>query len=132
MGFLNEDQAGRLAEAGVHRYNHNLNTHANNYDSICSTHTYDDRVDTVQKAKQAGISPCSGAIFGMGETIEERAEIAFELQRIDADSIPCNFLVAVKGHLLKDKRVNSSRMFKSTGNDAFCKPNKRNSYFRRT
>ena len=49
LGFLNEDQAGRLAEAGVHRYNHNLNTHANNYDSICSTHTYDDRVDTVQK-----------------------------------------------------------------------------------
>ena len=56
-------EAGRLAEAGVHRYNHNLNTHANNYDSICSTHTYDDRVDTVQKAKQAGISPCSGAIL---------------------------------------------------------------------
>ena len=65
----------------------------------------------------------------MGETIEERAEIAFELQRIDADSIPCNFLVAVKGHLLKDKRVNSSRMFKSTGNDAFCKPNKKKFVF---
>ncbi|MDJ1475891.1 biotin synthase [Bacillus sp. LS15-K4] len=104
LGFLNEDQAGRLAEAGVHRYNHNLNTHANNYESICSTHTYDDRVDTVQKAKQAGISPCSGAIFGMGETIEERAEIAFELQRIDADSIPCNFLVAVKGTPLEEQK----------------------------
>ncbi len=69
----------------------------------------------------------------MGETIEERAEIAFELQRIDADSIPCNFLVAVKGTPLEgQKRVNASRMFKSTGNDAFCKPDKRNSYFRRT
>ncbi len=57
-----------------------------------------------KKAKQAGISPCSGAIFGMGETIEERAEIAFELQRIDADSIPCNFLVAVKGTPLEGQK----------------------------
>lgn len=104
LGFLNEDQAGRLAEAGVHRYNHNLNTHANNYESICSTHTYDDRVDTVEKAKQAGISPCSGVIFGMGETKEERVEIAFELRRLDADSIPCNFLVSVDGTPLEGRK----------------------------
>ncbi|WP_379966586.1 biotin synthase BioB [Ectobacillus sp. sgz5001026] len=97
MGFLNEDQAKRLSDAGVHRYNHNLNTHVNNYESICSTHTYDDRVDTVEKVKDAGISPCSGAIFGMGENEQQRVEIAFELKRLDADSIPCNFLVAVPG-----------------------------------
>ncbi|MFX3623903.1 MAG: biotin synthase BioB [Ectobacillus sp.] len=97
LGFLNEDHAKRLAEAGVHRYNHNLNTHVDNYKDICSTHTYDDRVDTVEKAKDAGISPCSGAIFGMGENEEQRVEIAFELNRLDADSIPCNFLVAVQG-----------------------------------
>ncbi|MCP1125036.1 biotin synthase BioB [Bacillus sp. AFS018417] len=104
LGFLNEDQAQRLAEAGVHRYNHNLNTHVDNYESICSTHTYDDRVDTVEKAKHAGISPCSGAIFGMGETKEQRVEIAFELKRIDADSIPCNFLVAVNGTPLEGQK----------------------------
>lgn len=81
-----------------------MNTHANHYDNICSTHTYDDRVDTVEKAKQAGISPCSGAIFGMGETKEERVEIAFELQRLDADSIPCNFLVSVKGTPFEERK----------------------------
>lgn len=104
LGFLNEDHANRLAEAGVHRYNHNLNTHVNNYESICSTHTYDDRVDTVEKAKGAGISPCSGAIFGMGENEEQRVDIAFELKRINADSIPCNFLVAVNGTPLEGRK----------------------------
>ncbi|MEW4285530.1 biotin synthase BioB [Priestia koreensis] len=96
LGFLNEYQASRLAEAGVHRYNHNLNTHADHYESICSTHTYEDRVETVNHAKDAGISPCSGAIFGMGETLDQVVDIAFELNRLDADSIPCNFLVAVE------------------------------------
>jgi biotin synthase len=104
LGFLNEDHAKRLAEAGVHRYNHNLNTHVNNYENICSTHTYDDRVDTVEKAKDAGISPCSGAIFGMGENEKQRVDIAFELRRLDADSIPCNFLVAVNGTPLEGKK----------------------------
>jgi biotin synthase len=104
LGFLNEDQAKRLGEAGVHRYNHHLNTHVNNYENICSTHTYDDRVDTVEKAKAAGISPCSGAIFGMGETEEQRVDIAFELKRLDADSIPCNFLVSIDGTPLEGKK----------------------------
>ena len=105
LGFLNEDQATRLAEAGVHRYNHNLNTHVENYDNICSTHTYDDRVDTVEKAKDAGISPCSGAIFGMGETDEQAVDIALELNRLNADSIPCNFLVSIKGTSLEGQEA---------------------------
>ncbi|WP_163070897.1 biotin synthase BioB [Priestia flexa] len=104
LGFLNDDQASRLVDAGVHRYNHNLNTHADHYDEICSTHSYDDRVDTVQKSKQAGLSPCSGAIFGMGETEEQRVDIAFEINRLDADSIPCNFLVSVPGTPLENQK----------------------------
>ncbi|MBM7702769.1 biotin synthase BioB [Metabacillus iocasae] len=104
LGFLNDDQATRLKEAGVHRYNHNLNTHADNYDNICSTHGYDDRVDTVQKSKQAGMSPCSGAIFGMGETDEQAVDVAVQLRELDADSIPCNFLVSVKGTPLEGKQ----------------------------
>lgn len=103
LGFLNDDQAERLVEAGVHRYNHNINTHADNYDSICSTHEYDDRVDTVNTSKKAGLSPCSGAIFGMGETQKQTVEIAFQLKEIGADSIPCNFLVAVPGTPLENQ-----------------------------
>lgn len=105
LGFLTDDQAHELVEAGVHRYNHNLNTHADNYDNICSTHGYEDRVDTVTTSKKAGLSPCSGAIFGMGETNEQAVELAFQIKKLDADSIPCNFLVAVPGTPLEDKKA---------------------------
>ncbi|UFJ39929.1 biotin synthase BioB [Brevibacillus humidisoli] len=104
LGFLNEEHATRLAAAGVHRYNHNLNTSKQNYRNITSTHTYEDRVDTVVKAKEAGISPCSGAIFGMGESDEEAVEIAFALRELDADSIPCNFLHAIEGTPLEGRK----------------------------
>lgn len=104
LGFLNPEHAKALAEAGVHRYNHNLNTHRDQYDEICTTHTYEQRVDTVQQVKEAGISPCSGAIFGMGENDEQRVDIAFELRELGADSIPCNFLVAIDGTPLSGKK----------------------------
>lgn len=97
LGFLRPEQAQKLAEAGAHRYNHNLNTSKNNYSHICSTHTYEDRVNTVKTAKDAGLSPCSGAIFGMGEGDEEAVDIAFSLKALDADSIPCNFLNPIAG-----------------------------------
>jgi biotin synthase len=104
LGFLNPDHAQALADAGVHRYNHNLNTHREQYEEICTTHTYEQRVETVQQAKEVGISPCSGAIFGMGENDEQRVDIAFELRDLDADSIPCNFLVAIDGTPLSGKK----------------------------
>jgi biotin synthase len=104
LGFLNEDHAEKLVEAGVHRYNHNLNTSSENYERICSTHTYEDRVDTVEEAKKAGLSPCSGAIFGMGESDEEAVKIAFSLKSLDADSIPCNFLNSVEGTPLEGRK----------------------------
>jgi biotin synthase len=97
LGFLDELHAAKLAAAGVDRYNHNLNTSKENYTNICSTHTYEDRVDTVEKVKEAGISSCSGAIFGLGETDEEAVDIAFSLQALEIDSIPCNFLNAIEG-----------------------------------
>lgn len=104
LGFLNDEHASKLAAAGVHRYNHNLNTSKENYAKITSTHTYEDRVDTVHQAKEAGISPCSGAIFGMGETDEEAVDVAFALRDLDADSIPCNFLNAIEGTPLEDSK----------------------------
>ncbi|MGC5326374.1 biotin synthase BioB [Brevibacillus sp. SYSU BS000544] len=103
LGFLNDTHAAKLAAAGVHRYNHNLNTSKENYKNISSTHTYEDRVETVMQVKEAGISPCSGAIFGMGESDEEAIDIAFSLRNLDTDSIPCNFLHAIEGTPLENR-----------------------------
>jgi biotin synthase len=97
LGLLSGEQASRLAEAGVHRYNHNLNTSRANYGNITSTHTYDQRVETVETVKQSGMSPCSGVIIGMGESDEEIVEMAYALRELDADSIPVNFLNAIPG-----------------------------------
>lgn len=97
LGILKDGQAERLAEAGVHRYNHNLNTSRANYPAITTTHTYDQRVETVEKVKTYGMSPCSGVIIGMGETDEEIVEMAYALRELDADSIPINFLNAIPG-----------------------------------
>ncbi len=97
LGVLKPDQANRLKEAGVDRYNHNLNTSASNFANITTTHTYDDRVTTVENAKSSGMSPCSGAIVGMGETDEEIVEVAYALRELDADSIPVNFLNSIPG-----------------------------------
>ncbi|MGP0584786.1 biotin synthase BioB [Paenibacillus timonensis] len=97
LGILREEQAQRLSEAGVHRYNHNLNTSRTNYPSITTTHTYDQRVATVETARAHGMSPCSGVIIGMGESDEEIVEMALALRDLDADSVPINFLNAIPG-----------------------------------
>lgn len=102
LGILKDGQAERLADAGVHRYNHNLNTSKANYPSITSTHTYDQRVETVEKVKTYGMSPCSGVIIGMGETKREIVEMAYALHELDADSIPINFLNAIPGTPLEN------------------------------
>jgi biotin synthase len=103
LGILKQGQAERLAEAGVHRYNHNLNTSKNNYSSITTTHTYDQRVQTVEAAKAGGMSPCSGVIIGLGEDKRDIVEMAYALRRLDADSIPVNFLHAIPGTPLEGR-----------------------------
>ncbi|GAB3300565.1 biotin synthase BioB [Parasphingorhabdus pacifica] len=97
LGFLKDGQAARLKEAGVDAYNHNINTSESNHDNIVQTHTYADRVDTVEKAKGAEISPCSGLIAGLGETDEQLVEALFALRELDSDSIPVNFLMPFEG-----------------------------------
>ncbi|MGL4819019.1 MAG: biotin synthase BioB, partial [Bacilli bacterium] len=101
LGKLSDTDAAALFDAGVQRYNHNVNTTAEHYANICTTHTHDDRIDTLQHVKQAGISPCSGAIFGMGETLADRVQIAFDVRALEIDSIPCNFLVSIEGTRLE-------------------------------
>jgi biotin synthase len=97
LGLLSDGQAERLQQAGTTAYNHNLNTAESNYGDICSTHSFQDRADTVSKAKQGGLSPCSGLIAGMGETDEQLADVAFALRELDPDSVPVNFLIPFEG-----------------------------------
>jgi biotin synthase len=97
LGLLSDGQAERLADAGTTAYNHNLNTSGGHYADICTTHEYADRVSTVEAAKSAGLSPCSGLIAGLGETDEDLVDVAFALRALAPDSVPVNFLIPFDG-----------------------------------
>ncbi|MGP4111929.1 biotin synthase BioB [Streptomyces sp. 4N509B] len=97
LGLLGDGQAERLREVGVHAYNHNLNTSEATYADICTTHGFEDRVDTVRRAKDAGLSACSGLIAGMGESDEDLVDVVFALRALDPDSVPVNFLMPFEG-----------------------------------
>lgn len=97
LGELTPAHASRLRDMGVLRVNHNLETSRRHFANVVSSHTYEDRVRTIRTAKAAGLSICSGAIFGMGEDWEDRLDIAFELRDLGADVVPINFLNAIQG-----------------------------------
>ena len=97
LGILADGQAERLKAAGVDAYNHNLNTSESRYAEICSTHEYADRVETVERSRTAGLSPCSGLIVGMGESDDELIDAVFALRELGSDSIPVNFLMPFDG-----------------------------------
>ncbi len=99
-GLLDDDKARVLAEAGLDRLNHNLNTSRETYGKICTTHTYDDRLSTLMSAKRAGLETCSGMIAGMGETPDELIEVARTLRSVGSESIPVNFLLPFEGNVL--------------------------------
>lgn len=96
-GFINQNQAHMLKAAGLDRINHNLNTSRRNYPNICTTHTYDDRLNTLTAAKSAGLQICSGAIIGMGENTRDIIDMAMTLRKIKAESIPVNFFLPIPG-----------------------------------
>lgn len=97
LGLLSPDQAQRLKACGVDRVNHNLNTSESHYENICSTHTYADRLKTLDAVRAAGLEICSGGILGMGEAAIDRVRMAFALRDAGAVSIPINFLHPVEG-----------------------------------
>lgn len=97
LGLMSEDQGRQLKEAGVGWINHNLNTSRRFYPEICSTHTYDDRVETVKNVKQAGLMACCGGIIGMGESDEDIIDLAYAVRELEIDSIPVNFLYPIPG-----------------------------------
>jgi biotin synthase len=92
LGFLDGNSALQLAAAGVDRFNHNLETSERHFPSVVSSHGYQDRVDTVRAAKDAGMQACCGGIIGLGETVEDRVDLAFSLRELEVESIPLNFL----------------------------------------
>jgi biotin synthase len=98
LGIIkNPRVAQRLKEAGLECYNHNLESSKNFFPKVCSTHTYEDRVGTIQHLKQAGIKICSGGIIGMGETVADRCDLAFALRELGANIIPINILNPIPG-----------------------------------
>jgi biotin synthase len=103
LGVLNEEKAARLKAAGLQSYHHNLETSRRFFPQICSTHEYEESVETVRLAKRHGFSVCCGGIFGMGETDADRVELAFTLRELDVDSVPLNFLNPIAGTQMENQ-----------------------------
>ena len=103
LGLLTPEQARRLKACGVDRVNHNVNTSPEYYEKICTTHTYQDRIDTLHAVRDAGLELCSGGIIGMGETDEDVVQMALQLRDLDVHSIPLNFLISIEGTALANR-----------------------------
>ena len=92
LGMLTQEQVDQLAALGVHRYNHNLETARSHFPNVVTTHTWEERWNTLRMVREAGMEVCCGGILGMGETLEQRAEFAADLAALDPDEVPLNFL----------------------------------------
>jgi len=104
LGLMRRDQAQTLKAAGAGWVNHNLNTSRRFYPAICTTHTWDDRVRTIENVRAAGLSTCSGGIVGMGESDDDLLDLAYATRRLRIDSVPVNFLNSIPGTPLHDQR----------------------------
>ncbi|QIX86819.1 biotin synthase BioB [Campylobacter ureolyticus] len=102
FGIVGLETLKKLKNAGLKTYHHNLETSRRFFPKICSTHTYDDRINTIKNAKLAGLDVCSGAIFGMGENLEDRINLAFDLKKLNVSSVPLNILTPIKGTPLEN------------------------------
>lgn len=109
MGILGPGQAEKLMAAGVERFNHNLNTSEEYHSEACTTHTYKDRIRTIEQIKKAGISPCCGGIIGMGESREDVVSMAFALRDLNVASIPVNFHIPIEGTPFEDRGLMDPR-----------------------
>ncbi len=114
MGLLTEQQFIKLKNAGVSRYHCNLETSRNFFPKICTTHTYDDKINTINLAKKAGLEICSGGIFGMGETFQDRIDMFFELYNLGIKSVPINVLNPIKGTPFENNKVLSQEEINRT------------------
>ena len=127
-GMLTDQQAERLAEAGLTAYNHNLDTSPEHYDRIISTRTYQERLETLQRVRKAGVTLCCGGIIGMGETLRDRASMLQVLASMNPhpESVPVNGLVAVEGTPLEEQApfepLELVRMVATSRRNAWRKP----------
>ncbi|HSQ77380.1 MAG TPA: biotin synthase BioB [Nitrospirota bacterium] len=97
LGTLTREQLTYLKDAGLERYHHNIETSRDYFPRICTTHTFDDRIEVLHNARSLGLSVCSGGILGMGENMEDRIKMAFSLRELEVDSVPINFLMPIMG-----------------------------------
>ncbi|MGO9612275.1 MAG: biotin synthase BioB [Dissulfurispiraceae bacterium] len=105
LGLLNKDELIFLRESGLDRYHHNLETSEKFFPKICKTHTYRDKITTIESARRAGLSVCSGGLFGMGETWQDRVDMALAVRQLQVDSVPINFLIPIVGTNLADRAL---------------------------
>ena len=101
LGLLNEEQIKKIKEAGVERFNHNINTSRNYHKGICTTHNFEDRINTIKLLAKHGIEACAGVILGMGETREDRIDMALSLAELNPKTVPINVLNPIKGTALE-------------------------------
>lgn len=101
MGLMTREGLATLKKAGLTEYNHNLESSRRYFSRLVTTHTYDDRIDTIKAAQAEGLRTCVGGIIGMGETLADRADLALQLQELDVDEVPINFLVSIEGTMLE-------------------------------
>ncbi|MDH7479914.1 MAG: biotin synthase BioB, partial [Syntrophomonadaceae bacterium] len=102
LGIIDPEQAEQLAAAGVTTYHHNLETSRSHFPSVCTTHSYQERIDTIRAARSAGLEICCGGILFIGESWKDRVEFAFELKELGVDSVPLNILTPIKGTPLEN------------------------------
>ena len=114
MGLLSYEQFVKLKQAGVTRYHCNLETSRRFFPSICSTHTYDDKINTINLAKKAGLEICSGGIFGLGETFEDRIDMFFDIYNLGIKSVPINVLNPIKGTPFENNKILSQEEINRT------------------
>jgi biotin synthase len=103
LGMLTPEQVEELAAMGVHRYNHNLETARSYFPNVVTTHTWEERFETLRLVREAGMEVCCGGIIGLGETVEQRAELAAQLAAVEPDEVPLNFLNPRPGTPLADQ-----------------------------
>ncbi len=123
MGFLSREQLHRLHEAGVSSYHHNIETSERNFPNICTTHTYAQKLETLRMVKEEGMWACSGGIIGMGETWEDRVDMALSLQEIGVDSIPINVLMPIPGTPLANlEAITEDEILRTIAMFRYCNP----------